>query len=288
MHLNQSLINFIKTTRLINLLFLALAQFLVAHYFVKEFEVYQLVLLSTSTLFIACAGYLFNDVADIPIDTFNGKLKAINVTNKGKFIKLASILLFVGLVLASLLCYWVGFQFLLYFLMAAFSLIFYAFYLSKIKIISNFLISGLIALAILLAYYLLRDGSYLQLKYSQYNEYSLWIYAALAFVFNWFREVVKDIEDLEGDLKEKRISLASLIGIRPSAFGVAFFLLIFALFFGFEFYLLQNMYLIPLSLTCLLASIQLFRAKEIKDFAQSSMILKIVLFLGLLSPIAFL
>jgi 4-hydroxybenzoate polyprenyltransferase len=91
-----------KTLRLPNLLLLAFAQFLVSHYFLKDYNIQLLILISSATLSIALAGYLLNDIFDLTIDKANNKLKFINEKNKNWALLFSVFLFSIGLIFGFL------------------------------------------------------------------------------------------------------------------------------------------------------------------------------------------
>ena len=55
---------------------------MVAYVFVRHYSILHLILIISATILIALAGYLFNDIADIDLDTVNKKEKQITKLNK--------------------------------------------------------------------------------------------------------------------------------------------------------------------------------------------------------------
>jgi 4-hydroxybenzoate polyprenyltransferase len=269
---------------------LALVQFIVSQYFVQDYNFLHYLLICTSTVLLALGGYLLNDVQDIPIDEINNKLKSINPSNKDTWTIVSFSLFALGLILG----FWASLisqvYFFIFFVLAALSLIVYAYFLSKWKFIGNLLISFLIALAIILCFYLEVNHLDFNRKFYGFNELDMLLYAAIAFLLNWLREIVKDIEDLPGDKKMKRFSIPILIGTNASAFIVGIVLLFFICIFS---YLaleiaplnLEKIYLLGLVFNALIVLGVLFRAKKTKDYHTTSALLKLLMFLGLLMPL---
>ena len=286
----NKLLLFTKSLRLANLLMLALVQFIVSHYFVQDYNLFHLILISLSTGLIALGGYLLNDVQDLAIDAINEKLKWINSNNKDKWLKISFGLLMIGLCLGFWASYLSQLYFFIVFTLAALSLIIYAYVLSKWKFVGNLLISLLISLAILLCFYLEVNHLDFNRKFYGFDELDMLIYAAIAFLLNWLRELVKDIEDLTGDRMMKRLSLPVLIGANATAFIVGLVLLFFICIFTYLAFqnpsmISEKIYLLGLVFNTLVVIGFLFRAKKTEDYHTTSSLLKFLMFLGLLLPI---
>jgi 4-hydroxybenzoate polyprenyltransferase len=269
---------------------LIFVQFLVSHYYVVVYNPFYLLLISSSTVLIALAGYLLNDIQDLEIDAINNKLKSIHEGNKLDWLKASYFLLILGLGLgfwASLIS---GLFYFTFFMFAALSLIAYAYYLSKWKIFGNILISALIALSILLCFYMEINHPTFNRKFYGFDEISVIIYAGIAFLLNWIRELIKDMEDIEGDLLAKRKSLAIVLGLKFTSAVISLILLFFTALFIFSFS--QNKFasypsLYFLSLT-VLTSISLgflFKASQTSNYSVSSSLVKLLMFLGMLLPL---
>lgn len=286
---NKSLL-FIKTIRLPNLIMLALVQAIVSIHFVKEFQVFHYLLITSSTVLIALAAYLLNDIADIEIDTLNNKLKLINPENKNHYFKLVMILNIIGLGLGFGASYMASLSYFAYFVLAVILLSAYAYFFSKYKFFGNLVISFLIALAILLCFYVELSNPFFNRVYYSTSEYSLWIYAAFAFLFNWIREIVKDMEDMEGDKLAGRLSLPISIGVRLSKLLVVAILVYFTIIFtaiAWNFHL-DNYYFIFFLVYALfnfLIAIALVFSKTSKAFAKISWQIKLLMLTGLLIPL---
>ena len=117
-------------------------------------------------------------------------------------------------------------------------------------------------------------------------------YAIFAFLLTFIREVVKDIEDYDGDLKTGMNTLPIYLGKEKTqkvVFGLSFIPLITLLY-----YLNANFtnleYVIYYTLAFIVAPmlyfiVKLWQAKTQKDFNHLSTVLKIVMITGILSII---
>ena len=285
----NKVLTFLSTLRIANLAMLALVQFIVSRYFVQDFSLTHYLFIATSTICIALGGYLLNDLQDIEIDRINNKLKAINESNK-KTYQIASYSAFIiGLAFGFWASYLSVLSYFFAYLIATISLILYAHLFSKYKFIGNLIISFLIALAILLAFYLEVHHQEFNRKYYGFDELDMLIYAGIAFLLNWLRELIKDIEDIEGDKAKDRKSIPLMIGINATAFIVGIILVFFMATFAYlavqNTMTMESLYLIGLIMNALFILGFLFRAKKTSDYHTTSALIKLLMFLGLLLPI---
>jgi len=285
-------LDFLKGIRFVNLTMIFLVQWIVSVYFVQSFNYLYVVLISVATIFIALAAYLLNDIADVKIDSFNKKLKLISEDNKGFWLKLVVLFNCIGLGLGFYVSVKSQLMLFLYFVLAVVLLSFYALYLSKFKPLGNLLISFLIALSILLCFYLeLHHSSFTRVYYSSSVVY-VWLYAFCAFLLNWVREVVKDIEDIEGDKLVNRISIPIAIGLKSTKLLVAIVLVFFAIIyvilaFNLSITIWQAMYYVALALYVFLILFYLFLAKNNLQFKALSFKIKVLMFVSVVIPVIY-
>ena len=154
---------------------------------------------------IAAAGYIINDYYDIKIDYVNKPHKVV----VGKLIKrrivLAShfILNFIGIIIGFYLSISVG----LINFMAGFLLWLYSNQLKRRPFIGNLVIAFLTGMSILVI-----------AIYYQKNISLLLNYAVFAFSINLVREVIKDMEDLRGDMRFGSKTLPIIWGLRKTKY----------------------------------------------------------------------
>lgn len=145
-------------------------------------------LLCLSTVTIAASGYIINDYFDVKIDLINKPNEVII----GKTIKrrwaifIHQALNLIGIIIGFYLSYKV----LIVNVLAITLLWFYAERYKRMAFVGNFLVAGLTAasLVIMAIYY---TG----------NDLLINIYAVFAFGISLIREIIKDMEDIEGDKK---------------------------------------------------------------------------------------
>ena len=161
---------------------------------VSPLDAYLLVLL---TLLISAAGYIINDYYDSDIDQINKPDKWIvgNTLSEGIVLKAYKGIIIIGALLALLLA--LRLKLLLYlpvYLLAVVGLQIYSSRLKCRPFIGNLWVSMFCASVILImAAPDLIKGT------SEILKPQFWFYMCFAFVITFYREVVKDVEDLEGD-----------------------------------------------------------------------------------------
>jgi 4-hydroxybenzoate polyprenyltransferase len=181
-------------------------------------------LLALSVLLIAAGGYILNDIRDIKADKFNNRPNPVD-----KLISSESAFLWYQITtgLGVFIGFAVGYQLGNYNLgiiqfAAAVSLWFYSYYFKRELVIGNLIVAFVVALVPLtvgIYEVSLIQNEYItkitEFKNFNFNFISFWFigYAGFVFVFTWVREILKDIEDLEGD---RRIGARTL----PIKWGV--------------------------------------------------------------------
>lgn len=191
---------------------------------------HNLDLLMWASFALAAAGYLINDFYDLKTDQINKpeKSPSLILKNKAIFWSLWSVLnftaIFIGFILDKTLAN-THFGFLL----IGVSGILWAYNLSKWSkfFIGPLLISALVVLNLILV---LEVFSFLPLSLSidafsaaeierNISEITPWVWriAFLGFLTNFIREIVKDIEDINGDQNAGRQTIPIVIGIERTA-----------------------------------------------------------------------
>lgn len=206
----------LRLIRMPNLLLVALTQYIINFHVIHpgldalsvsgQFSDFHFHLLLTVTLLITASGYLINDIHDIHADEFNKPEKRI----VGKYISFATAywLYFCccisGYMLALYLAFYV--ECLAYaniYLLALGSLYVYSAYFKKKPLIGNVTVAvfcaGVAAILVLAEYDALQFSKSLNPGYYQHVVVVIGIYALFAFLSTLFREIVKDLEDVEGD-----------------------------------------------------------------------------------------
>ena len=215
--------NILKIIRWKNLAIISLSQIFIKFFFIDFFiQKDQLlnenfVILLIVTILIAASGYIVNDIYDYNLDQINKPEKVV----LGKFLKSRDAIIiymmfnFLAIVLSIFLCMKIEQEiYILVFLLIIYCLWLYSKKLKKYKTIGNILIAFFISLSILnvpLFSYknILSDDRFFVFLI-------ICIFSVLAFLINLKREIIKDIEDIEGDKIHKVKSLPIIFGTKKS------------------------------------------------------------------------
>lgn len=226
--------DYIKLVRLPNLIFLA-AIYVLLFFFVLEpvlgaygiepsMSSLELTLLILSTVFIAAGGYIINDYFDMRIDEINRPLTRIvgkRMTRK-QAMTFYEIMTAIGAILGFVLCYLCSsVVYVFMYIMVIGMLWFYSSSYKRIFVLGNFAIAFLAALVpLFLALFEtqfqilnseLIDEQYLIARDSTF--YWMGGYAICAFLWTLLREIVKDMEDINGDRELECHTFAVVLGL---------------------------------------------------------------------------
>lgn len=308
----KTLSAFFRLIRWPNLLFIVLTQALF-RYFILPFvyrephEGYEAIKLSENLFYllvlasvcIAAAGYIINDYFDENIDQVNKTSRVI----VGKFIKRRSAILlhaflsFIGLLLSIYIGYKLKNAFIpLFNFLAINILLVYSSTFKKKILIGNILISLLTAWVILvltLAEYRFRISPH-DIVWQRMLKLSF-VYAGFAFIISLIREVIKDMEDIEGDLKYGCRTMPIAWGLPVSKVftavwivvlaGALFAILVYAIQLGWWFFAVYGLVAIILPLIWVLK--KLYSATSAADFHHLSSAVKLIMLAGILSMLFF-
>jgi 4-hydroxybenzoate polyprenyltransferase len=256
------------------------------------------IILSLSILLITAGGYIINDLYDIKADTINKPLKvyiskSISKKNAWVIYFLSSTL---GVTLGIYLSIIKNIDFLsFYFIGTTLLLFLYSLLLKKLVFIGNLCISLLVALPIYLLYKF--DSNNITISnILQYFLLSIVIfyYMFFAFLTTMIREIIKDIEDINGDYIVKLKTLPILIG-KTRARNISIFLSLVLLLFLFlvsSNYFISNKYFLGIIMLMLSTVVVYFIFKSWiattkKQFQYLSNLMKLIMFIGILSMALF-
>lgn len=307
------IVAFLRLVRLPNLFFIALAQFLFQRCIVDPvfrnaaatpvLSNMMLGLLIGSSVLIAAAGYIINDYFDIDIDEIN-KPKA-NVVDRVISRRWAmlwhSLLSFIGVAIGFLVgwktgVFWIGFMNLI----CSLSLFIYSTSLKKKLLSGNILISLLTAWVIavigLASFYEVfnNPGSFPDLAANRILRITI-LYSCFSFIISLVREVVKDMEDREGDAKYGGQTIPIRWGLNAAkVFTAVWSVVLIGLVVVLQVYVLVNgwwwtvAYSVPFILAPMLYFLlQLYRATRPQEFHRLSTVAKFVMLTGIISMIFF-
>ncbi|WP_082564299.1 geranylgeranylglycerol-phosphate geranylgeranyltransferase [Flavobacterium sp. Root420] len=294
---------YLKLIRYQNLLMLAFMQLLFRYSFLKQQDIqlaltdWQYGLLVLSTILLAAAGYVINNIFDVASDTIN---KPNDVVIGKGITETRAYNIYFGLNITGVA---IGFYlsnvimrpgFATIFILIASLLYFYSTTLKQIMLLGNFVVALLLALSvIIIGIFDIFPATDVDNQAQMASLFSILIdYALFAFMINFIREIVKDIEDVNGDYNQGMNTLPIAIGISRTAkiaLGFAIVPFILSLLYINKYFvendlLIVTLYAFAFVLAPLLYFIvKIFSAKSQKDFHHLSTVLKLILLFGILS-----
>ena len=299
------MIYFFKLIRWKNLIMIALMQYLIkyalllpffeSHGVITTLKPLGFAILVIATIFIATGGYVINDIYDIEIDKVNKPDKVIvgkHISEKNA-LTIFIILNIIGVGLGYYLSNGIGKSgFFVIFIIASALLYIYSSYLKQMLLVGNIVVSLVVSLSILLVgIFELLPAITEANRAVQITFFKIILdYAIFAFMINLVRELVKDIEDIDGDHKGGMQTLPIVVG-RERANKIVFALSLIPLI-SVIYYVVTNLFkqteivgyflvfvIAPLIYIC----IKLFSAEQKSHYKHISLILKLVMLTGMLS-----
>ncbi|WP_299680581.1 geranylgeranylglycerol-phosphate geranylgeranyltransferase [uncultured Dokdonia sp.] len=293
--------NYLRLIRFPNLIIIIATQCIIMFGFFKPYtieltlSILGFIFLVTATTFIAAGGYIINDIIDVTADKINKpKRRTVGVSIDPKRAKLLYYLFtFIG----------IGFGFTLaavlstplYFLLfagTAFGLYMYSRFLRKIVLVGNVLVSFTIAIAIAIVpiFELLPidpgyDDDLKRLLLDIILDISI-----AAFLINLIREIVKDVEDIQGDYVARYRTLPIILGAQRTArIASVLSLITLTLISWYTFtFLYDHKITVGILFFGVIAPLgyvatQLWEANKKSEFTRLSFILKIIMLVGIIA-----
>ena len=297
--------NLLNLIRWKNLLMIAVVQLLIKYALFPAFAMdttlstFSFVILIISTLCIAAGGYIINDIYDIETDAINKPNKVVigKSITESTANKLYIAFTFIGVCLGFYLSNKVGKPpFFGLFVIIAASLYVYASYLKQIAVVGNIIVSVLVALSLLIVgIFELIPAITIENKTAQSTMLEvLTDFAVFAFLINFIREIVKDIQDVDGDHKAGMQTLPILFGkMRTSKIAMVLTLITIAII---VYYLVSFLFMhVTVILYFLIAvvgpliyiAIKMFTAENKIHFKHISFMLKLVMITGMLAMVIY-
>jgi len=201
-----------RLVRFPNLLIIALTQILLGYILYESIDVgelsqFQFGLLILTTVFIAASGYVINDIYDFEIDLINKPQKVIvgKLIFKNQAWMVYWWIVVVGGLIAIYLAYVIqDFKQLFIYPSAILLLWAYAKSFKKSFVVGNLVVAAYCALVPGILWYAEREPYSILLESNKatafYVRNVFLAYALMAFLTTVWREIIKDMEDLEGDI----------------------------------------------------------------------------------------
>jgi len=270
------MIHYIKIFRPINCLitFLSviIAAFIASFY---SFPFFNVFFAAVAASLVTAAGNVINDYYDIEIDKISHPERPLvtGVINKNKVIIIYTILNFIALIIS----FWISpiaFGFVLF---AIILLLLYSISLKKVILFGNSIIAFLTGIVFVFG------GIVVE------NVAASVIPAIFAFLINFNREIVKDMEDIEGDLNAGVVTFSARFGIKKAKLIILVITAILVLFtiypFLFQFYKIEYFVFVMILVNPLLVYFlkSIFEDHSKKNLKRMSTLLKLNMLFGLIA-----
>jgi 4-hydroxybenzoate polyprenyltransferase len=284
-----------------NLLLLAFMQLVILFGFLKMQDIpialalWQYYLLIVSTVCIAAGGYIINDIMDQDSDSINKPKKAIvgNTISENAAYNLYVAFSIIGVGIGFYLSKIIGRpNFVSVFILCAALLYIYSTSFKQILIVKNIVVAFLLAFSILIIdLFMIFPATDVTNREQMLPVFSVLIdFSIMAFMINFLREIVKDLEDVNGDYNTGINTLPVSLGVSRTTklvFFMSFIPTICILY-----YMYVNLFELQFATVFILGfiigpllyfSIKLWSAKSKKDFSHLSDVLKGIIFFGILA-----
>lgn len=262
-----------------------------------QFPWYDFALLVASTVFITAGGYVINDYFDIKTDLINkGKVIVGTKIPRRMAMMWHSIFNIGGVAAGFYISFNSGYIWLgIMFVVVSGLLYFYSASYKRQFLIGNIIVAILTAMVpMLVAIYewpaLYKYYSVNAIRLPDINFILYWVggFALFAFLANLIREIIKDIEDFEGDIAYGRNTFPVVIGILSSKI-VSICLIIITiilLYLAWHFFINDMITLIYITVAVVLPLLyviyKLIKSSEKEQLHSASSIMKIVMITGVL------
>ncbi len=311
---------FFRLIRWPNLVFIALTQCLFFFCVINSIidtpilHIYSLgyfFLIVVSSVMIAAAGYIINDYFDLQIDSINKPSRVvIDKILKRRWAIVWHFVLSSAGVLLSIVFSWKTGNWIIAIgnTLCVFLLWFYSTTFKKKLLVGNIIISALTGWVILVLYFAYtysNNASPLFIEGWENHNYGFnagklykftALYAGFAFIVSLIREVVKDLEDMEGDAKYNCYTMPIVWGVPATKVFTGVWLviiisaisiiLVYAWQLGWRISVIYCIALIIMPLLFILKN--LYKAVTFRDYNKVSSSIKFVMLAGILSMLFFL
>jgi len=294
-------LKYLQLIRWPNLLMIILTQVLIKYFIFEPFNIaitlndFGFFLLVLATVCLAAAGNIINDIFDVEADKINKPGKVLigkNISEKtayNLFFGLNVLGVLIGFYLANMIQ---KPSFTAIFIFTSALLYLYAKSLKSYLVLGNILISLLVAMTIIIVgLFDLYPAITPQNQANQNTIFSILLdYALFAFLINWLREMVKDQQDVKGDYKSGIKTLPIVLGksrTNKVIFVIAVLPLAAVVFYMYT-YLYHNLSSVLYALLLIIAPllyfmVKLWTAETEKNYRFLSLLLKVIMFFGLIS-----
>ncbi len=310
------MVDVLKLVRIQNLAIIALTQYVIRHAIicpilrVNNFELqlghFDFFILVLATVLTTAAGYVINDYFDTRTDLVNRPSRVLvgKTINRRTAIMLHWAFSFTGILFGFYAAFRAGFLLLGFLFIIVFLLLwFYSTTLKRQVIVGNIVVSvlvGMVPLVVLIFEIpaLIRGiDSEFSFRYANINYMIAWtgFFAFFAFLLSLIREIIKDIEDFEGDRAFGRKTLPVVVGVTFTRLVVAGLIVLTLVSLGYIYiiYLLTGLYgdtdlitffyfLILIALPLLVLFYRILTATDKSDFIYAKNLSKVIMLAGIM------
>ncbi len=269
--------------------------FLTKSYIYLALTDFNYALLIISTICIAAGGYVINNIMDQDTDEIakpQNRVVGVSISETvayNWYIGLTIIGVGIGFYLSNVI-YKPTFASM--FILVATLLYVYATNLKQIPVLGNIIVAFLLSVSIvIIALFDVFPATDSENKIRMGEVFGILIdYAIFAFIINLIREIIKDLEDLDGDYQTGINTLPIAIGINKTKIIVSILTVIAVVILAYyvKTYLFELDYVVYYALALIIGpllyfGVRLQTAKEKKEFHHLSLVLKLILFFGIIS-----
>jgi 4-hydroxybenzoate polyprenyltransferase len=301
----------LKLIRIQNLLIVIVTMYLVRFSLIKPilnfyeenlaFAELDFLLLVLATVFIMAAGNIINDFFDLEIDKINKPEKIIidNTISIETSRIIYFVLNLVGVAIGIYLSFKIDqIQLSLIFVLTAYLLYAYSKKYKRNPFIGNFIVSALSAFTLFVVWLFEYFAIQLESVYFEWLSGAVLLiskivlaYVLFAFFVSLIREMIKDIEDVEGDSRMNCRTIPVLLGVNKSKFVIGFLILVAIVFMSYAQIILWQhdlqlvfwYFMFSVQPLFVYLFIYLAKAKTKKHFHYLSTLTKLIMLTGILS-----
>ena len=292
---------YLKLIRYQNLLMLAFMQLVFRYLFLKQSYVdlaltdFNYILLVIATVCIAAGGYVINNIMDQDTDEIakpQNRVVGVSVTETvayNWYIGLTIVGVGIGFYLSNVI-YKATFASM--FILVATLLYMYATSFKQIPVLGNVVVALMLSTSIIIiGLFDILPAIDMDNRFRMKEAFDILMhYAIFAFIINLIREIVKDMEDMDGDYQSGINSLPIAIGVQKTKIivGVLTVISIGILAYYVNSNLFELDYVVYYAMILIVGpliyfGVKLLNAATKKEFHHLSLVLKIILFFGILS-----
>lgn len=292
---------YLKLIRYQNLLILAFMQLVFRYLFLKQSYVdlaltdFNYILLVIATVCIAAGGYVINNIMDQDTDEIakpQNRVVGVSISETvayNWYIGLTIVGVGIGFYLSNVI-YKATFASM--FILVATLLYMYATSFKQIPVLGNVVVALMLSTSIIIiGLFDILPAIDADNRFRMKEAFDILMhYAIFAFIINLIREIVKDMEDMDGDYQSGINSLPIAIGVQKTKIivGVLTVISIGILAYYVNSNLFELDYVVYYAMILIVGpliyfGVKLLNATTKKEFHHLSLVLKIILFFGILS-----